>query len=753
MLLKCADFNAKEFFKSVPLLKNPPGNPGGNKRHYMGITCAFDIETTYLRDIKESIMYIWQFQIGEDHTIIGRTWDEYLQFLKDIKEALPPERWLVIFVHNLSFEITFLKGIYPFTSEEVFALASRKVLKCDMFGVFEYRCSYKLTNMNLDQFTKKMKVKHRKLSGVEFDYNKIRYPWTDLTERELEYCVNDVRGLVEAVNALMARDGDNLSTIPLTSTGYVRREAKKAMRSGERHHNFIYNMLPDYDLYCALRSAFRGGNTHCSRFISSTIDSPCTVFNVHSSDRSSSYPAVLCNRPYPTTFYKIAPSDLNGDYIDRCVNVRNKALLLRVKLINVELKNPYWGCPYLTTDKCDNIEHTILETAPGKRGKMKNFYHVDNGRIIKCGALETTVTDVDMKIICHEYKFTDCIYLYGWYASYEKLPEELINLIIDYYRKKTELKGVKGQEVFYDKAKSLLNSLYGMMAQDPVKHNILYQREKEFSYENAWVDEAPKDKKALEKYESEKLGKYNSSAFVCYQWGVWCTAWARFELELGLDMVEEARQKALADPNFSGEIPLFCYCDTDSIKYTGFVDWTEYNKQKIEECKISGAFATDPSGVTHYMGVFESEDGNKDGYSYYMFRSMGAKKYAYVIDKVEMWEEEIKLGDTVYKYRKVGKGRTHCTISGVNKALGGKELDKYKGLESFIDDFTFVDAGGLESVYSDCPSIKEVEIDGHILKITSNVSILPSTYTLGITSEYERIIKYSRSYLENPFYI
>ena len=455
MILKCADFNANEFFQTVPLLKNPKGNPGGKKRKYMGLTCAFDIETSYLPDIQESFIYIWQAQLGEDHTIIGRTWDEFLDFLHRIKEALPSERWLVFYVHNLSFEFAYLKGIYSFMPSDIFALASRKVLKCDMFGCFEYRCSYKLTNMSLDQFTEKMNVKHKKLSGEEFDYTKIRYPWDELTPYELQYCINDVQGLVEAVKALMARDGDTLQTIPLTSTGYVRREAKQAMRNAGKHHSYIYNMLPDLELYYALRAAFRGGNTHCSRFYEGD-----TVYNVHSADRSSSYPAVMCNCEYPMKFYKIAESDLNIDYIGRCYTIRHKALLLRVKFTMLELKNPYWGCPYLTVDKCDNIQHEVLSEEKDKRGKVKKFYFVDNGRIVKAASLETTITDVDLQIICTEYKFDSIQFLYGWYASYEKLPQALTDLVIDYYKKKTELKGVIGQEVYYDKAKALLNSLY-----------------------------------------------------------------------------------------------------------------------------------------------------------------------------------------------------------------------------------------------------------------------------------------------------
>ena len=50
--------------------------------------CAFDIETTALKRIRQSIMYIWQLQIGFDITIIGRTWDEFLDVSSRIKDAL-----------------------------------------------------------------------------------------------------------------------------------------------------------------------------------------------------------------------------------------------------------------------------------------------------------------------------------------------------------------------------------------------------------------------------------------------------------------------------------------------------------------------------------------------------------------------------------------------------------------------------------------------------------------------------------------
>lgn len=226
--------------------------------------------------------------------------------------------------------------------------------------------------------------------------------------------------------------------------------------------------------------------------------------------------------------------------------------------------------------------------------------------------------------------------------------------------------------------------------------------------------------KEIEELESELLAEANRKAFLAYQWGVWTTAQSRMCLEKGLRLIHET------------EGAEFIYCDTDSLKYTGTVDWSGYNADRIEECRVSGSFATDPKGVTHYMGVFESEDNPETGFAYRYFKTLGAKKYAYV-------EKE---GDGV-----------HCTIAGVNKKKGGKELDKHGGLSAFEEGFVFVDAGGTMAVYNDDPEVKEYTIDGHTLKITSNVAILPSEYTLGITGEYERILKFAHNYLDNPYII
>lgn len=251
------------------------------------------------------------------------------------------------------------------------------------------------------------------------------------------------------------------------------------------------------------------------------------------------------------------------------------------------------------------------------------------------------------------------------------------------------------------------------MAQDPVKHRYLFQKSGE------WKEDSKTDE--------ELLGKSNEKAFLAYQWGVWVTSWARYFLELGIRLAHGKDKQ-----NENEERTDFIYCDTDSVKYRGYIDWSQYNNDRIAECRESGAFATDPSGVTHYMGVFEDEDDPETGYSYYEFKTLGAKKYAYI--------------------KKKGEG-VHCTIAGVNKAKGGAELDEHGGLSAFDEGFVFREAGGTEAVYNDDPEITEYEVEGHTIKITPNIAILPSEYTLGITGEYARILKYAKDYLYNPYVI
>lgn len=646
--------------------KRKQGNQGTRKKvNYADIVTAFDIETSKIETPRgpQAFMYIWQWQIGLDITIVGRTWDEFLQCVEKLKSALPSNTTLVVYVHNLSYEFQFLRNVYDFKTEDVFALTSRKVLKCIMFdGLLEFRCSYIHSNMSLSVYTAKMGAYHSKKVG-DLDYNVVRYPYTPLTSTEVGYCVNDVRGLVEALMIEMEHDGDNLYTIPLTSTGYVRRDTKAAVRQERRE--IAKQIAPDMEVYTMLREAFRGGNCHANRFYADKI-----LENVSSADRSSSYPDVLCNCKFPITRFEREP-DNDFEAVNTLMLKCGRALLFRVALYNVRLREWWWGCPYLAKDKCRRVEG----------GK------IDNGRILEAEYIETTVTDVDWRIILEEYDFDD-VGIYDLYsARYGYLPRPIIQTNIKYYRLKTELKNVDGQELLYLKSKNKLNSIYGMMAQNPVKEDVLF-------IDGAFVVDPEADKEQL-------LIESNKKAFLAYQWGVWCTARARYRLEEGIRLAGDA----------------FVYADTDSVKYIGDVSFAAYNRQRIKESKAAGAFAKDPKGNIHYMGVYEQEPG------YDRFVTLGAKKYC---------EEQ--------------HGKVHCTVSGVSKRDGGPELERAGGITAFKRGFVFRDAGGTESIYNDDTDMIITMPNGEPLHIGPNVVIRDSTYTLGVSAEYAKILEEYETY-------
>ena len=120
------------------------------------------------------------------------------------------------------------------------------------------------------------------------------------------------------------------------------------------------------------------------------------------------------------------------------------------------------------------------------------------------------------------------------------------------------------------------------------------------------------------------------------------------------------------------------------------------------------------------------------------FRTWGAKKYAYTVKPGKKW-------------LKKHPGSTEeliCTTAGVAKTLGAEELLAAGGLEAYKPGFVFRAAGGLEAVYND--DVDEVvEIDGHQLHITPNVTLRESTYEMGIAWDYERLLRRYQLSIDN----
>ena len=569
-----------------PLPKRKPNMPGG--RYIIDAVTAFDIETSRLdlpipdgaRQNSHSFMYIWQFQF-EDITVIGRTWDEFMLLTECIKDALeriqnddglPTVPRLVCFIHNASYEWQFIQGIYHFNNEDVFLRDNRKVIYFRMHDCIEFRCSYIQTNQSLAELTKNMGVEE-KLSGQKYDYDKLRYPWTELTDYELEYCVRDVRSLVQCMKIRMTRDGDTLQTLPLTSTGYVRRDCKKAVADRPVCYE-VRDMKPKLEVYRLLRKAFRGGNTHANRkYVGQILE------NVTSYDMASCYPAQQLTKKFPMRPYRFLNDNLSLERVLKFVGLGYSVVATYVFL---DLKiNDGVPIPYLSLAKTESS---------GFLGG------IDNGRILYARTCETTLTELDLDIVLRQYHFSKVLVKTAMVAQKDYLPEKYREVIMKYYEKKTSLKGATDDDEIYqyNKNKALVNAVFGCSCQDPIHSEILYD---DGAYTNINLYDDP-----------EKAAEALQKAHFPYQWGVYVSALGRHALQDAIDIAGYDRM---------------VYCDTDSVKVLGDIDLTELNKKRRKLAERMGAVAKDRKGKNHPVGVFESEG------VYDRFVTLGAKRYAY----------------------------------------------------------------------------------------------------------------------------
>ena len=667
---------------------------GKNQTAYILDFGTFDIETTtYQMSIIDNeprynaFMYQWQFDI-DDKVIMGRTWEEFLELLEILRNGLglSHNHYFVIYVHNLPFEFQFFRNFVDIT--HMFALEKRKVVKCIINDSFEFRCSYKLSNMSLQKFVSSTpEALYWKKSG-DLDYKKIRTPKTQLLNEELAYCYNDVQGLREAIRHLLKSEKDSLATIPLTSTGYVRREFRAAINKNPRNHYQFKEMRLDPFQYALLKTATRGGNCHCNPHMSGAVDDRNVFENVSSFDMSSAYPAVMTQCKFPMSPFVRRANRLS--IIDKYIKDGSQALIIDCVFYNLKIKT-LRTVPYIPKAKC-----TVLKNP-----------RIDNGRVIKADVCGMVLTDIDWKIIKSQYKFDANVEILNLYsATYDYLPTELREKVVDQYNNKCKLKF--GDPYLYNKYKNKINADFGMMLTDICRQEISYNPNAPDDSGNPFKTE-PLDILAT-------MAKYYTSrnSFLSYQWGVWVTAHCRNRLQKAIDKVGIDA----------------IYCDTDSLKFLGDhdKDFEDLNNDILDEadkCQLlTSCDVYNPlkKRTEHYqLGIWEKEK------TYKTFKSLGAKKYAYT-----------------YEFDKNGNPdpNLHITVAGLSKSKGGEWLTKHGGMKKFSIDTIIPEghSGRTVSAYVDYESPHVLNFNGEKILTGSAIAIYETTYRFSITDEYEELL-------------
>ncbi len=692
-------------YSAVSLNYETVRKKGKNSVAYISIPATFDIESTTKGGEKpEAWMYHWQFCFGT-RVCFGRTWEKLIEFLERLGKALGLGfgKQLVIYVHNLAYEFMFIKDFLHI--ESLFAREAHKVIKLTAclkkdyesainkignvsretsdIPFFEFRCSYFLSNMSLFKFCENSKFcTHYKLADT-YDYRKIRTPLTPMIPEELAYCYNDVRGLEECILSKLDDEGDTLATIPLTSTGYVRRAMRAECRKYPWYRELFEMLMPTVPVYRLLRQAFRGGNTHASRYYADAI-----IDDVYSMDRVSSYPACIASDLYPMTpFVKYEPQSFDRLILD--CSKKKTAIIMRVTLFDVEVRDDV-TVPYI------DFAHCIAYS--------KNYVN-DNGRVLSADWITYACTELDFLIINNQYRYDTkrVEWLEGYRAEKDYLPQPIVDIMLKWYDKKTQLKDVGGKEYEYAKSKNKLNSIFGAMVTDICQGEVEY-------IDGEWSKSMPDEESAIAAYAASK------NSFLLYQWGVYITANARYELQCMIDACGYD----------------FVYADTDSVKFVNkvhlksFEDRNNYLLSKKQKYRNYSDRVNEDGSTTRYTLGLWDDDGH-----YKKFKTLGAKKYAYIVSK---------------KNKKTGKIEDvlHVTVSGLSKSKGAAELACGNGLADFKIGKIFTNSGRTVSYFneSDVHTIKVVDCYGKECEFitASNIAIVDTTYTLGLSDEYAAVL-------------
>lgn len=597
------------YWKNADFTKLSESRSIRDRKSVAELVGAFDTETSTVEydNVKYAFMYVWQFAVN-DIAVYGRTWDDLKEFLLNLKADLhlSSEYKLVVYVHNLKYDFQFFKNQLNLDGDFL-ARDSRTIIKATIQDCFEFRDSGCYTETSLESMGNE--IGFEKLSGADFDYSKIRHHETPLTPEELKYCEHDVLILTK----YFRREAEiyrSVKNIPITATRRVKRlitaEMKKygkqmiAMMAGrqlktdlnpEKHNSaFIENHKNDDKILTTLRKSFFGGFTYSNVYYRN-----CKVSDITGIDISSSYPTQALLHKFPMGKFKPLKTPQSLDDLKTNKIYKGKALLITFSVDSLDSKYP--GIGFLPVYHKNYWSSSRLDRKNLKSNKMLHAKYT-----------ELTLTDVDFKLFLRYYDYKELKILGVIGSEYAPLPDYIIKVIIDLYQKKAELK-MRNEKIKkarpltfvelaeYERVKSMLNRVYGIFVQDPVKDTYSYKKEE-------------KKVKSVGQTISEKFDG------VLYQWGVWIVAWARYELLNIFDAI------GIENKKYKNNI---LHCDTDSIYFRGdgtevIERYNQYTRDRVKKFCFTKKISFD---LLKGIGELTTEQ-------YQEFKTLGLKQYAYI---------------------------------------------------------------------------------------------------------------------------
>lgn len=545
------------------------------------IPMGFDIETYtyYEKDPEGKVidhrtnMYIWQWQFGP-YTFIGRTWREFMELIEEIEcKVCSKNRKCICFICNMSFEFAFIgKELLAYGHEvTVFARKKRHPMKIEVDSKIIFLDTVLLTGFSLDTMAKNY-CQTRKMVG-DIDYTVARNSMTPLTDKELQYCINDVIILGEYARYYEEHYLKE-KFLPMTSTMIAGRVVNKKV--SELKAKPFYMMKKCYpkslNQYLYIMNFYTGAYTHgmlCNLFRKLPKDLHWDV--------NSEYPWAFFQY-YPVTKFRLLK---NMDMLDH--HLKHSCCLLEARFYDFETTT---GVTILSENKIVDCVGCVF----------------DNGRLYKGREFKAYITEVDLQTLALHSKWKKIEFVNVLVADRGFLPDYFLYAVCDLFSKKDKLKGVEGMEQEYMQSKKDLNGQYGRLCM-----KLHVGTEIRFDIEGWHICEKDIDFPSIWK-----------SKNTLPQWAIYVTSHSR---NLILSQV-----KRVID--FGGNFSYY-YSDTDSIFCEDMEGMREVfiqrnkeiaaaNEKWIERLKLKEKY---PGVNFSKLGQFTEEEGS------IAFKSLGSKRY------------------------------------------------------------------------------------------------------------------------------
>lgn len=535
-----------------------------------------DIEKCFDEFQPGGVPYIWQFGYN-DRVIYGRDLAEFREFLYYLGTKFEYESH--VFVHNLSYEYTWLRELLEF--QDVFLTEARSPLYAQI-GNFVFRCSYRLTNLPLAKWGEQCGVA-KKIGDL--DYHKLYTPLTELTDTEIGYCKADIDVMVAGIRQYL-KEYKHIHKIPFTQTGIVRKDIKAINQKHKLNYHYAECQPKNAEEWKVQHYTYQGGLTlvnpqHCGRIL----------HNIESFDKKSAYPFALLQK-YPCSGF--VKTNIPVNWRDG-----NHHICL------VEFQN--FRARYKVTPQSSSKRILLKGARFNSDDVMKN-----NGKIISADVAAFYVTEIDYQLLEMYYKWDKCTIHSHWFAMSDYLDPNVVKYMLQLYADKTLLK--HGDPVIYLRKKEKLNSLYGMAGTALVQDSVVEDPET-----MKYIKRRKNQQEIQEELISYQVKQYKN--VLNYSVGLYCTSWQRFLL---MEMALKAG------------IDLLCYTDTDSLKgryrdverrifeeeNERIIKWT-FDRCIAQHIEYELTCPRDTEGVPQYLGTWENDA------TYYEAKFLGAKRYAY----------------------------------------------------------------------------------------------------------------------------